>query len=473
MYIGVLSPQRGLPSLAAYASKIAAIASPVRMPGRSRGGNVVELQPHAASVGSRLRSSRKRSRSTFPRCRRARSGMKNDSSGIAIPGERSRTTRSKVVPERLTPRTKSGDVKARRARSPRPPRCRRSVHEATTYDPVGARGLGRTQDENALPANAALPGEEPPVRDRIGQDPNREATSRGEPRCARGRARCSARPRGCSAASSSGCRPGRTLAAGSRTCQVAPAGRSRARTRRAGPPSSGTWRERGVFRRRASSPATARWSRTGGDAVAAPVPVGREHLRTRAREAGSAGRWCRRGSGSGARSCGRAPRARPGAGRCPRRRSARDRCGRPTCTRRGPCCSSRSRTSLRTRRPSPSSMSTVTVPLLRSTNEMTATLRAHSHTGEKTRSTFVPVIGLRSSFTRSVNANAAAVAPSRARTISSCGSRVNSCLTETRGCAPGRMAPRARSRELVPWNSAVARIARSLRGCGYSRRSVS
>ena len=39
---------------------------------------------------------------------------------------------------------------------------------------------------------------------------------------------------------------------------------------------------------------------------------------------------------------------------------------------------------------------------------MTATLRAHSQTGEKTRSTLVPVIGLRSSFTRSVNANAAA-----------------------------------------------------------------
>ena len=50
---------------------------------------------------------------------------------------------------------------------------------------------------------------------------------------------------------------------------------------------------------------------------------------------------------------------------------------------------------------------------------------AHSHTGEKTRSTFVPVIGLRSSFSRSVTAKAAAVAPSKARTIRSWGHRAN------------------------------------------------
>jgi hypothetical protein len=54
---------------------------------------------------------------------------------------------------------------------------------------------------------------------------------------------------------------------------------------------------------------------------------------------------------------------------------------------------------------------------------MTDTSRAHSHTGEKTRSTCVPVIGLRSSFSRSVTANAAAVAPSRTRTIRSWGHR--------------------------------------------------
>ena len=54
---------------------------------------------------------------------------------------------------------------------------------------------------------------------------------------------------------------------------------------------------------------------------------------------------------------------------------------------------------------------------------MTATSRAHSQMGEKTRSTRVPVIGLRSSFNRSVTANAAAVAPSRARTMSSWGHR--------------------------------------------------
>ncbi len=56
--------------------------------------------------------------------------MKNDSSGIATPGERSRTTRSSVVPDRLTPRTKSGAV-TRAARSRRPPRCPRSAREAT------------------------------------------------------------------------------------------------------------------------------------------------------------------------------------------------------------------------------------------------------------------------------------------------------------------------------------------------------
>src|SRR5262245_27477436 len=54
-------------------------------------------------------------------------------------------------------------------------------------------------------------------------------------------------------------------------------------------------------------------------------------------------------------------------------------------------------------------------------NEMTETSRAHSHTGENTRSTCVPVIGLRSSLSRSVTAKAAAVAPSRTRTIRSWG----------------------------------------------------
>ena len=49
--------------------------------------------------------------------------------------------------------------------------------------------------------------------------------------------------------------------------------------------------------------------------------------------------------------------------------------------------------------------------------------RAHSQTGENTLSTRVPVIGLFSSFSRSVTANAAAVAPSSASTISVCGSR--------------------------------------------------
>src|SRR5262245_22831258 len=70
-------------------------------------------------------------------------------------------------------------------------------------------------------------------------------------------------------------------------------------------------------------------------------------------------------------------------------------------------------------------MSTVSVPGRRSTNEITATSRAHSHTGEKTRVQRGAVIGLRSSFNRSVTANAAAEAPSRARTRRSFGSRVN------------------------------------------------
>src|SRR5687768_14748075 len=68
-------------------------------------------------------------------------------------------------------------------------------------------------------------------------------------------------------------------------------------------------------------------------------------------------------------------------------------------------------------------MSNVTVSRRRNTIEMTATSRAHSQTGEKTRSTRVPVTGLRSSFSRSVTANAAAVAASRARTIRSWGHR--------------------------------------------------
>ena len=54
--------------------------------------------------------------------------------------------------------------------------------------------------------------------------------------------------------------------------------------------------------------------------------------------------------------------------------------------------------------------------------EIAAASCAHSQTGEKRRSTRVPVIGLRSSFSRSVIANAAAVAPRSARTISVWGS---------------------------------------------------
>ena len=110
----------------------------------------------------------------------------------------------------------------------------------------------------------------------------------------------------------------------------------------------------------------------------------------------------------------------------------------------------RLRTSVRTERPSESSMSTVTVSGRRSLNEMTATSRAHSHTGENTRSTRVPVTGLRSSFSRSVTANAAAVAPSRARTSRSWASRANARIytgsrpdTRTNGsaCSHPQLAP--------------------------------
>ena len=104
-----------------------------------------------------------------------------------------------------------------------------------------------------------------------------------------------------------------------------------------------------------------------------------------------------------------------------------------------PAGSPRLRTSVRIDLPPGSRMSTVTVSRRRRTNETTATSRAHSHTGEKTRSTFVPVIGLRSSFRRSVTANAAAVAPSRARTTKSCGSRA------TRASVYGRPRPRTRT----------------------------
>ena len=68
-------------------------------------------------------------------------------------------------------------------------------------------------------------------------------------------------------------------------------------------------------------------------------------------------------------------------------------------------------------------MSTVIVARLRRRNEMTETSRAHSQTGEKTLSTRVPVTGLFSSFSRSVTAKAAAVAPSSASTINVWGSR--------------------------------------------------
>ena len=126
MYIGVLSPQRGFPAASAYASKIAAIASPIRIPERTRREMSAGVRPQSRIVGIRETSSRKRSASIVRPLRRASSGTKNDSSGIASPGERSRTTRRSVVPERLTPSRISGCVTAAAvtstsARAARPP----------------------------------------------------------------------------------------------------------------------------------------------------------------------------------------------------------------------------------------------------------------------------------------------------------------------------------------------------------------
>ena len=92
------------------------------------------------------------------------------------------------------------------------------------------------------------------------------------------------------------------------------------------------------------------------------------------------------------------------------------------------------RTSVRTGLRFAFSMSTVTTWLPRSRNEISAMSRAHSHTGENTLSTRVPVIGLFSSFSRSVTANAAAVAKSNARTISVCGTRRTIAVRKTDIC---------------------------------------
>ena len=66
MYIGVLSPQRGLPAASAYASKIAAIASPVGIPERTRPATSASETPQSRIVGMRATSSRKRSRVDRP-----------------------------------------------------------------------------------------------------------------------------------------------------------------------------------------------------------------------------------------------------------------------------------------------------------------------------------------------------------------------------------------------------------------------
>src|SRR5919198_1910828 len=135
-----------------------------------------------------------------------------------------------------------------------------------------------------------------------------------------------------------------------------------------------------------------------------------------------------------------------------------------------PFCSCWLRTSVATGSPCESRMSTVTVSGLRSRNEMTATSSEHSQTGEKILSTCVPVTGLFSSLSRSVTANAVAVATSSASTISVWGSRDNENLraleradenerlrvlaaaaraVESCSRADRRLAPRVRVRSLL------------------------
>ena len=109
MYIGVLSPQRGLPFL----RRVGLEDRGDRLSGRhlrveSRRDVGRRRAPTRAASGSGARSSTNRAGSTRRGCLRARSGTKNDSSGIAIPAERSRMTRRSVVPERLTPSRISG-----------------------------------------------------------------------------------------------------------------------------------------------------------------------------------------------------------------------------------------------------------------------------------------------------------------------------------------------------------------------------
>ena len=82
---------------------------PAVIPGRSRAATSSGGEPPLAErrQPAQVVDERRRRRSE-PRCRSASWGMKYDSSGTAIARLRSSITRSSVVPERRTPRTKSG-----------------------------------------------------------------------------------------------------------------------------------------------------------------------------------------------------------------------------------------------------------------------------------------------------------------------------------------------------------------------------
>ena len=100
MYIGVLSPQRGFPAASAYASKTAAIASPIRIPERTRPEMSAGVRPQSRIVGIRETSSRKRSASIVRPLRRA-----------------SKRDEERLVRDREPRRAVEDDAQERRART--------------------------------------------------------------------------------------------------------------------------------------------------------------------------------------------------------------------------------------------------------------------------------------------------------------------------------------------------------------------
>ena len=150
MYIGVLSPQRCLPCAGRVRLEDGADRLARRHPGAQprappRPATVPTRGASAACAGRR--GTRRRS-TERPRCRWASWGTKYDSSGTAIRLLRSSMTRSSVVPERRTPRTRSGGSLTA------PPDVHdRPIGVAARLDEEGERAgrPGRAQDER-LPA---------------------------------------------------------------------------------------------------------------------------------------------------------------------------------------------------------------------------------------------------------------------------------------------------------------------------------